>query len=98
MEGIAEGDGGGSGGYWWWAAASTVQLVWGIHSYRRGFAGDSRFMPLKAFAVASLFVGATASATVGTLRASGIHSVGDAKELGESIRTELGIPPKARDE
>ncbi|KAA8515871.1 hypothetical protein F0562_019050 [Nyssa sinensis] len=95
MEGI---EGGGIGGYWWWAAASSAQLAWGINFYRKGYAGDSRFMPLKAFAVASLFVGATASAAVGILRASGVHSVEDAKEVGASIRSGLGIPRRARDE
>ncbi|KAM0027340.1 hypothetical protein Hdeb2414_s0020g00568281 [Helianthus debilis subsp. tardiflorus] len=73
MEKVA--NNGGGGGYWWWAGASGVQLAWGIYSFRKGYAGDSRLMPLKAFGVASLFVGATATATVGTLRASGIHSV-----------------------
>ncbi|KAL3537053.1 hypothetical protein ACH5RR_000419 [Cinchona calisaya] len=61
--------------YWYWAAASSAQLVWAISSLRKGYAGDSRFMPFKAFAVASLFLGSAASATVGSLRASGIHSV-----------------------
>nr|XP_043619371.1 uncharacterized protein LOC122591211 [Erigeron canadensis] len=81
----------GSGGYWWWAAASGVQLAWGIYSFRKGYSGDSRLMPLKAFGVASLFVGATATATIGTFSASGIHSVKDAVELGENIRSGLGV-------
>ncbi|KAL8207981.1 hypothetical protein R6Q57_007393 [Mikania cordata] len=88
MEKGANNDG---GDYWWWAAASGVQLVWGIYSFRKGYSGDSRLMPIKAFGVASLFVGATASATVGTLRASGIHSVQDAIEAGASIRSGLGF-------
>ena len=62
--------------YLWWATATTVQLAWGIAAYRRGYnGGDSRLMPLKAFAVASLFVGATATAAFTTLSAYGIHSV-----------------------
>lgn len=65
----------GTSRYRWWAAASTGQLLWGIYAYRRGFAGECRMMPLKAFAVASLFVGATASASMASLRACGIHSV-----------------------
>lgn len=85
------GGGGGGGGYWWWAAASGTQLVWGIYSFRKGYSGDSRLMPLKAFGVASLFVGATATATVGTISASGIHSVKDAVEVGASIRSGLGV-------
>ncbi|KAI3681420.1 hypothetical protein L6452_36215 [Arctium lappa] len=83
--------GGGGGGYWWWAAASGIQLVWGIYSFRRGYSGDSRLMPLKAFGVASLFVGATATATIGTINASGIHSVQDAVDVGASIRSGLGV-------
>ncbi|XP_071718342.1 uncharacterized protein [Rutidosis leptorrhynchoides] len=81
----------GGSGYWWWAAASGVQVVYGIYSIRKGYSGDSRLMPLKAFGIASLFVGATATATVGTLSASGIHSVTDAVELGASIRSSLGV-------
>ncbi|XP_073122297.1 uncharacterized protein [Henckelia pumila] len=60
--------------YWWWAAASAAQLGWGISSFRKGHAGDSRLMPFKAFSVASLFVGASACAAIASLRASGIHS------------------------
>jgi hypothetical protein len=46
-----------------------------VSSVRRGCAGESRLMPLKAFAVASLFVGAAASASVSALHASGIYKV-----------------------
>ncbi|KAL0289697.1 UNVERIFIED_CONTAM: hypothetical protein Sangu_2606000 [Sesamum angustifolium] len=83
---------------WWWAAASAGQLGWGISTFRKGYAGDSRLMPFKAFAVASLFVGAAASAAVASLRASGLRSVEDMKALGTNIRTELGLRPRARDE
>nr|GLL40758.1 uncharacterized protein LOC109183076 [Ipomoea trifida] len=91
-----EGDGG-NAEYWWWAAASTGQLGWGISALRRGYAGSSNLMPVKAFFVASLFVGATASAAVASLLASGIHSVEDMKTVGASIRTGVGIPPRAQD-
>ncbi|KAK9076492.1 hypothetical protein SSX86_004826 [Deinandra increscens subsp. villosa] len=84
-------NGGGGGGYWWWAAATGVQLAWGIYSLRRGYSGDTRLMPLKAFGVASLFVGATGTATIGTVRASGIYSVKDAIEAGANIRSGLGV-------
>ncbi|XP_022864968.1 uncharacterized protein LOC111384861 isoform X2 [Olea europaea var. sylvestris] len=57
--------------YWWWATASTGQLTWAVSIYRKGYAGDCRLMPFKAFAVASLFIGATATAAVASLRASG---------------------------
>ncbi|KAK4379455.1 hypothetical protein RND71_001317 [Anisodus tanguticus] len=82
---------GGAAHYRWWAAASTGQLVWGIYALRRGYAGECRMMPLKAFAVASLFVGATASASMASIRAYGIHSVEDLKVVGASIRTGLGL-------
>lgn len=62
----------------WWAGASGVQLGWGIASFRKGYRGggvSANMMPLKAFAVASLFVGAVASATISALHASGIHKV-----------------------
>ncbi|GFP93527.1 hypothetical protein PHJA_001497100, partial [Phtheirospermum japonicum] len=42
-------------GYCRWAAASTAKLGLGISTIRRGHAGESTFMPLKAFSVASLF-------------------------------------------
>ncbi|EPS70652.1 hypothetical protein M569_04109 [Genlisea aurea] len=73
---------------WVWAIASVGQLVWGISSYRRGYTGESPhlMMPLKAFAVASLFLGAGASAAIGSLRASGIRTVEDMKDLGRVRR------------
>ncbi|XP_030962784.1 uncharacterized protein LOC115984044 isoform X2 [Quercus lobata] len=63
----------------WWALASAAQLGWAISSFRRGHAGDSHFMPFKAFSVASLFVGATATAAVSVLHVSGIHKKEDSK-------------------
>ncbi|KAL3571794.1 hypothetical protein D5086_025698 [Populus alba] len=84
--------------WWWWAMASMAKLGWGISAYKRGFAGDSRLMPLKAFAVASLFVGSAASASIASLQASGIHKVQDLIELGENIRTGLGVPPRVAKE
>ncbi|XP_009789350.1 uncharacterized protein [Nicotiana sylvestris] len=89
---------GGTAHHRWWAAASTGQLVWGIHAFRKGYAGECRLMPLKAFGVASLFVGAIASASVASLQASGIHSVEDMKAVGASIRTGLGLTRRARDD
>ncbi|KAJ4826752.1 hypothetical protein Tsubulata_024584 [Turnera subulata] len=55
-------------------------------------------MPFKAFAVASLFVGSAASASVGGLQASGIHKVEDLMEVGANIRTGLGIPLRIQKE
>ncbi|CAO2828728.1 unnamed protein product [Amaranthus hypochondriacus] len=79
---------------WIWAGASIAQLGWGIKSYRKGFLGDSKFMPLKAFSVASLFVGAAATASFGVLRACGIHKVEDLIKAGANIRSGLGVPPR----
>ncbi|XP_021611608.1 uncharacterized protein LOC110614396 [Manihot esculenta] len=85
-------------GWSWWALASCTQFVWGMSSYRKGYAGDSRLMPFKAFAVASLFVGSAASASFAALQASGIHKVEDLVEMGANLRTGLGIPPRSREE
>ncbi|GAB4844300.1 hypothetical protein Ancab_037663 [Ancistrocladus abbreviatus] len=79
----------------WWVGASTAQLAWAITVYRKGYTGDSRLLPFKAFGVASLFVGAAATAAVGTLKSFGIHKVEDLKEVGANVRTGLGIPPKS---
>ncbi|XP_010544585.1 PREDICTED: uncharacterized protein LOC104817199 [Tarenaya hassleriana] len=88
------GAGGGGSTHWWWVAGSAAQFMWGVRSYRRGYAGDSRLMPVKAFGVASLFVCAFATASVGFLHASGIHKVEDAVEAGANLRTSLGIPSR----
>ncbi|KAJ6320627.1 hypothetical protein OIU77_010097 [Salix suchowensis] len=94
----------GSGGgietqwWWWWAMASMAQLGWGVSAYKRGYAGDSRLMPLKAFAVASLFLGSAASASIASLQASGIHKVQDFVDLGANIRTGIGAPPRVAKE
>ncbi|XP_022145350.1 uncharacterized protein LOC111014824 [Momordica charantia] len=89
---------GGSNAHWWWALAGATQFGWGIASFRRGFIGNSSLMPFKAFAVASLFVGAAASSAIASLKASGIHKVEDVMEIGASIRSGLGVRPRARDE
>ncbi|XP_030961708.1 uncharacterized protein LOC115983455 [Quercus lobata] len=103
---MEENEGGGAGGggtgtrtysHIWWALASAAQLGWAISSFKRGHAGDSHFMPFKAFSVASLFVGATATAAVSVLHVSGIHKVEDLLEVGANIRTGLGVRPRARD-
>lgn len=76
--------GGGGGGesslfdgsaHWWWAMGSGAQIMWGVRCIRRGYAGDNRLMPVKAFGIASLFVGAIATTSVAFLSASGIHTV-----------------------
>ncbi|KAF7844959.1 uncharacterized protein G2W53_001864 [Senna tora] len=83
--------------HWWWALASAAQFGWGVCSYNKGYAGDSRLMPLKAFAVASLFVGGAASASLVVLQANGIHKVEDLMEAGANLRARLGLPPRAQD-
>ncbi|GMH17212.1 hypothetical protein Nepgr_019053 [Nepenthes gracilis] len=79
---------------WWWVMASTAQLAWAIGAYRKGYAGESRLMPIKAFGVASLFVGSGASAAIGTFKSFGIHNVEDVKEVGANVRAGLRIPPR----
>ncbi|XP_023540026.1 uncharacterized protein LOC111800524 isoform X2 [Cucurbita pepo subsp. pepo] len=92
------GSDGGSNAHWWWALAGATQFGWGIASFRRGVIGDSSLMPFKAFAVASLFVGAAASSAIASLKAAGIHKVEDVMEVGANIRTGLGVRPRTRDE
>ncbi|WVZ04899.1 hypothetical protein V8G54_018245 [Vigna mungo] len=58
---------------WWWGVAAAAQMGLGMRSYAKGYAGDSRFMPLKAFTVASLFVGSAASASILLLQSNGIN-------------------------
>ncbi|GFP83540.1 hypothetical protein PHJA_000497400, partial [Phtheirospermum japonicum] len=60
-------------GYCWWAAASTAKLGLGISTIRRAHAGESTFMPFKAFSVASLFVGVAASAAVNQVGGDRAH-------------------------
>ncbi|KAI6706512.1 hypothetical protein NL676_009474 [Syzygium grande] len=90
------GIGAGIESHWWWAMGGAAQLGWGISSCLRGYAGGPGLMPLKAAGVASLFVGATACASVAALHASGIRKVEDLIELGANIRTSLGDPPAAQ--
>ncbi|KAF3440081.1 hypothetical protein FNV43_RR18359 [Rhamnella rubrinervis] len=91
-----EGVGGEIGTHWWWVTASATQLGCGIVSFRKGYAGHSNLMPLKAFGVASLFVGAAASAAAASLHIYGIHKVEDLMEVGANIRTALGVRPRTR--
>ncbi|XVF33587.1 hypothetical protein REPUB_Repub17cG0181000 [Reevesia pubescens] len=75
LEGYKSSDGGGGVGgggdvdktriqdhsHWYWVIASIAQFGWAISSYRKGYAGDHHLMPFKAFAVTSLFLGASTS-------------------------------------
>ncbi|KAL4313208.1 hypothetical protein GQ457_01G050410 [Hibiscus cannabinus] len=83
--------------HWYWAIASVTQFGWAVSSYRKGYSGDHRLMPVKAFGVASLFLGASATASIAFLKASGIHKVEDLMDVGASIRTGLGIRGRTGD-
>ncbi|CAE6076918.1 unnamed protein product [Arabidopsis arenosa] len=83
--------------HWWWALGSGAQIMWGVRLIRRGYAGDVRLMPVKAFGVASLFVGSLATSSFAIVRATGIHTVQDAIDLGANIRTNLGVTPQIPD-
>ncbi|CAI0442499.1 unnamed protein product [Linum tenue] len=78
----------------WWGAGSAMLTGCGISSLRRGYDGSCGLMPLKAFAVASLFVGSAAAASVSALHASGIHKVEDFVQAGANLRARLGIPSR----
>lgn len=65
----------GAGSWEKWTAASVIQLGTGIYSYRKVRSGECRLMPLKAFGIASLFVGAGFTSLFALVTANGIHSV-----------------------
>lgn len=65
----------GGGGWEKWSAASVIQLGTGLYSYRKVRSGECRLMPLKAFGIASLFVGAGFTSLFAVVAANGIHSV-----------------------
>ena len=80
------GGGGGQAKRWpWWAAASAAQAAAGVAWFRRGRGGAAVAMPLKAFAIASLFVGAGATAAAGVL-AAGVGSVRRLIEASVPVR------------
>ncbi|XP_042380785.1 uncharacterized protein LOC121977616 isoform X2 [Zingiber officinale] len=79
----------------WWAAASSAQLTAGIAWYRRGYCGSGASMPFKAFAIATLFVGAGSTAVRSALLAAGIRTVDDMKEVGAGLRRWMRTTPGA---
>ncbi|XP_062226343.1 uncharacterized protein LOC133924703 [Phragmites australis] len=90
-----ERSGGGEEGMWpWWAAASASQAGAGVAWFRRGMGGAAVAMPFKAFAIASLFVGAGATAVAAGVLAAGVGSVEEMKGVGASIRRWMGAPPR----
>ncbi|XP_058739502.1 uncharacterized protein LOC131611526 [Vicia villosa] len=84
----------GVGIHWLWAVASAGQMGWGVRSYLKGYPGDSCLMPLKAFTVASLFIGSAASASIFILQSNGIHGVDDLIGAGANLRAKLGLRPR----
>lgn len=76
MDDRGGGGGGGEAERWpWWAAASAAQAAAGVAWFRRGRGGTAVAMPFKAFAIASLFVGAGATAVSAGVLAAGVGSV-----------------------
>ncbi|TVU14982.1 hypothetical protein EJB05_38479, partial [Eragrostis curvula] len=91
----ARGPDGGETRTWpWWAAASAAQVAVGAAWFRRGRGGAAFAMPFKAFSIASLFVGAGATAVAAGVSAAGIGSVEKMKGVGASIRRWMGAPPR----
>ncbi|XP_062185649.1 uncharacterized protein LOC133889186 [Phragmites australis] len=87
--------GGGEAERWpWWAAASAAQAASGAAWFRRGRGGTAVAMPFRAFAIASLFVGAGATAVAAGVVAAGVGSVEEMKGVGASIRRWMGAPPR----
>ncbi|XP_020084974.1 uncharacterized protein LOC109707859, partial [Ananas comosus] len=89
-----EEEGGGDERWRWWAGASSAQLAGGIAWYRRGCGESGAAMPFKAFAIATLFVGAAAAAAASAVVASGVHSVDDMKLVGARIHRWAKAPPR----
>ncbi|WOH09314.1 hypothetical protein DCAR_0728770 [Daucus carota subsp. sativus] len=88
----------GAGSWEKWTAASVIQLGTGIYSYRKVRSGECRLMPLKAFGIASLFVGAGFTSLFALVTANGIHSVNDFVKVGANIRSSLGARPRTQNE
>jgi hypothetical protein len=59
----------------WWAGASAAQLTAGLVWFRRGKGGGDMTMPFRAFAIATLIVGAGATAVTAGVSAAGVGSV-----------------------
>jgi hypothetical protein len=59
----------------WWAGASAAQLTTGLVWFRLGKGGGDMTMPFRAFAIATLIVGAGATAVTAGVSAAGVGSV-----------------------
>lgn len=75
-----------------WACGAGGQAMAARILAKRGDGGLS--MPLRAFSVASLILGAGFCAMGGTLWASGIREVEDLRSMGRTIRRAFGKPPR----
>ncbi|KAJ7565292.1 hypothetical protein O6H91_02G055500 [Diphasiastrum complanatum] len=75
-----------------WASCAAGQLIGARALYRRGDGGAA--MPLRAFLISTLLVGAGACSVVGVLDFSGLSEVHDFARLGRSIRKFLGKQPR----
>uniref|UniRef100_A0A0E0KTJ6 Uncharacterized protein n=2 Tax=Oryza punctata TaxID=4537 RepID=A0A0E0KTJ6_ORYPU len=92
-----EGRGGEEAERWpWWAGASAAQVAAGVAWFRQGRGGEAFAMPFKAFAIATLFVGAGATAVTAGVLAAGVGSVDEMKGVGASIRRWMGAAPRHR--
>lgn len=78
----------------WWAGASAAQLTAGLVWFRRGKRGGDMTMPFRAFAIATLVVGAGATAVTAGVSAAGVGSVAEMKDLGARIRRWSRVPPR----
>ncbi|VAH50752.1 uncharacterized protein LOC119365315 [Triticum dicoccoides] len=78
----------------WWLGASAAQITGALVWFRRGKGGSDMTMPFRAFAVASLFVGAGATTVTAGVSAAGVGSVEEMKGLGARIRKWSRVPPR----
>jgi len=75
-----------------WACGAASQAMAARMLTKRGDGGLS--MPLRAFSIASLVLGAGVCAMGGTLWASGIREVEDLRSMGRTVRSAFGKPPR----
>ncbi|KAG0581790.1 hypothetical protein M758_3G007400 [Ceratodon purpureus] len=75
-----------------WACGAASQAMLARSLVKKGDGGPS--MPLRAFSIASLVLGAGFCAMGGTLWASGIREVEDLRSMGRTIRSAFGKPPR----
>lgn len=96
MDELGGGGGKRSKAWPWWLGASAAQITGALVWFRRGKGGSDMTMPFRAFAVASLVVGAGATAVTAGVSAAGVGSVEEMKGLGARIRKWSRVPPRRR--